>query len=731
MRRPEHIDPRRGAELRRGRVSTLVVAVVLALLGRVPARGQGGAVPQGAVLPPCRTPGQIVEMDVSSGLNVSPGQQDPRWKLTAVPPNQTGTFPSYATIPYSSWVPATPPAAWIHRIQNPTPQADSAGNYDYRFSFNLNLALYSSIQIVGNYSVDNSVSVGLNGVTQTFCPGIVCFQALHPVNIASGFVNGINDLDFIVNNSSGPSPTGLLVEAKIQATCGCVLPPSDMVSWWPFDESGGTVVHDIEDGNDGISMVGGLGSGGPTPVPGIVGGALNFNGTSDFVQVSDAPNLNFGSGSLSLDAWVNVPAPGTGLMPIVDKEVSGPTDVPYGYAFYVSGGHLGFSMNNDVNSAPHASIGADDLSTNLADNLWHHVAVTVQRNPASATGGSLLIDGVPVATFDTTPFINLTADNTGDLIVGSRNRLGRLPVSDFFNGSIDEVEIFDRALGSQEIFDIFHAGAAGKCKPVCVSPPPGMVAWYPLDELAGATVVNDIAPPPDSLIDNAGTPLPSPVGTSGGPAPVLGRVGGGLYFYGPYVDVPPQAELDFGAGDFSIDGWIRAVRCLPGVLAPIVDKLDTGANAGFSFYVGQSPPGVGFLNLQMNGSAFTSAGSLPAISNPLLNSGSPWVHVAVTVSRSSGPAAGVFYVNGSPAGTFSPPAGSVTNSLSMQIGRMRLPGGTCEIAIDELELFNRALASSEIQDLYNAGPAGKCRSRTGTRIRPTPAPIVAPLARNR
>ncbi len=731
MRGPLHIAPHRGAELWGGRLSAFGVAVALSLLWPVPARGQGGAASPGTVLPPCRTPAQIVEVNVSSGLGVAPGQQDPRWNLVAVPPNQTGFFPSYATIPYSSWVPATSPDAWIHRVQNPTPQSDSAGNYDYRFSLNLNLALYSSIQIVGNYAADNSVAVQLNGATQTFCSGGACFQGLHPVNIASGFVNGTNDLDLIVNNSSGPTPTGLLVEAKIQATCGCVSPPSDMISWWPFDETGGTVLRDIEGGNDGTSMAGALGSGGPTPVAGIVGGALNFNGTSDFVQVPDAPNLNFGSGSLSIDAWVNIPAPGTGLMPIVDKEVAGATDVPYGYSFFVNGGHLGFSMNNDVSSAAHASIGAEDLSTNLADNLWHHVAVTVQRTPASATGGTLLIDGVAVATFDTTPFVNLTADNTGALIVGSKNRIGRSPVSDFFNGSIDEVEIFDRALGSQEILGLFHAGAAGKCKPVCVSPPPGMVAWYPLDELGGATVVNDIAPPPDSLFDNAGTPQPSPVGTSGGPAPVTGRVGGGLYFYGPYVDVPSQAELDFGAGDFSIDGWIRTVRCLPGVLSPIVDKLDTGTNTGFSFYLDQNPPSVGFLDLQINGSTFTSAGSLAANSNPILNTGGPWVHVAVTVSRSNGPAVGTFYINGSPAGTFSPPIGSVTNALSMEIGRMRLPGGSCEIAIDELELFNRALAPSEIFDIYNSGPAGKCRSRTGNRIRPAPAPVVAPLAQHR
>ncbi len=40
---------------------------------------------------------------------------------------------------------------------------------------------------------------------------------------------------------------------------------------------------------------------------------------------------------------------------------------------------------------------------------------------------------------------------------------------------------------------------------------------------------------------------------------------------------------------------------------------------------------------------------------------------------------------------------------------MNAPAGLGDIALDELELFNRALAQSEIQAIYDAGPAGKCK----------------------
>jgi hypothetical protein len=185
-------------------------------------------------------------------------------------------------------------------------------------------------------------------------------------------------------------------------------------------------------------------------------------------------------------------------------------------------------------------------------------------------------------------------------------------------------------------------------------------------------------------------------------------VNGALFFYGPYVDVPNHAELDFGTGDFSIDAWVRAVQCGPAFLSPIVDKFDPSTDIGFSFYLEQNPAGTAFLKLRINAATFTSANPFPAGANPLQNTGQ-WVHVAVAVNRTTG---GTFYINGAPAGTFTPPAGSVTNTVAMLIGEIRPAGPRCEIAIDELELFKRELTQSDIQAIFTAGPAGKCKPCT-------------------
>jgi hypothetical protein len=252
-----------------------------------------------------------------------------------------------------------------------------------------------------------------------------------------------------------------------------------------------------------------------------------------------------------------------------------------------------------------------------------------------------------------------------------------------------------------------------------------LVAWYPLNDGNGAaaitdihTNVNPVGPP------HIGTPQPGPVGPvnpANGPAPVVGLVGSGaLYFYGGpghFITVPPDPQLDFGAGDFSIDAWIRIVDVFEtssGFIQPIVDKYDGASQTGFAFYVlgSAAPPPAkgGSLAVTINGITFTTnpnTAVLPAPwANPLANIG-PWHHVAVTVNRTTG--IGRFYVDAAIVGTFTPPAGSVDNALPMLIGETRVPGPRGELAIDELQIFARELDKPEVGAIFNAGGSGKCR----------------------
>jgi uncharacterized repeat protein (TIGR01451 family)/fimbrial isopeptide formation D2 family protein len=250
----------------------------------------------------------------------------------------------------------------------------------------------------------------------------------------------------------------------------------------------------------------------------------------------------------------------------------------------------------------------------------------------------------------------------------------------------------------------------------CAKPPAGMVAWYPMDELSGATAINDVAPAPGSLVNNAGTAESGPVDNNG-PGAVAGKVQGALILFDDlYIEVPSHGELEFNGGSFSIDAWVAVSDCggagsSTQSFAPIIDKTTstpgspTTGSTGYAFYVRQPTLLGGELALQLNGTTFTSTGT-PFVTSGVLGS---WTHVAVVVDVSAGQGQGTFYVDGAPAGTFVASSGPLDNAVPMWIGKSRLSFQFCEIKVDELEIFDGALTQVEVESIFDAGPFGKCR----------------------
>lgn len=242
------------------------------------------------------------------------------------------------------------------------------------------------------------------------------------------------------------------------------------------------------------------------------------------------------------------------------------------------------------------------------------------------------------------------------------------------------------------------------CAP-CTDPPPGMVAWWPMDETFGNVVY-------DSVNTNHGLRAGATP-----PNTIAGAVGNALHFDGvsSHVRVPDDPTLNFGAatqadaGDFSIDAWIRLDQ-FTAQQAPIVDKRD------------QQPLGYYFFVLDGHLALIIEDGIGPPatyyISGTTLLPINQVLHVAVTVDRDD--TQGVrFYVDGAPFGQTGDPTqhtGNLTNSSDLFIGAskfMYFPGDGQAFVngmIDEVEIFDRELTASEVADLYNAGSDGKCKS---------------------
>lgn len=89
------------------------------------------------------------------------------------------------------------------------------GLYVFRLSFNLSSGDLPGYSIAGNWAVDNEAEIWLNGAfTGIFRPNVSF--SLAPLLIASGFLEGLNTLDFRVTNlrlaSDLGNPVGLLVQ---------------------------------------------------------------------------------------------------------------------------------------------------------------------------------------------------------------------------------------------------------------------------------------------------------------------------------------------------------------------------------------------------------------------------------------------------------------------------------------------------------------------------------------
>jgi hypothetical protein len=201
-----------------------------------------------------------------------------------------------------------------------------------------------------------------------------------------------------------------------------------VVGYWSFDEGTGSVANDMAGNNHGTIT-------GAQWTSGKVGGALDFDGSDDYVQVSDDASLDF-SDEFTLSAWVRpgvVDVHGRVIYRYEGESAYFLTLVPTAegrWAFYVLVG--GVSVNVQSDNAP-------------AVNEWSLITAT-----RSVTGElKLYVNGVLQSDIKT--HAGAIAPNA-DLFIGVDYVL-----NNEFTGDIDEVQIYDRALSGAEVLSLYQA----------------------------------------------------------------------------------------------------------------------------------------------------------------------------------------------------------------------------------------------------------------------------------
>jgi hypothetical protein len=171
--------------------------------------------------------------------------------------------------------------------------------------------------------------------------------------------------------------------------------------------------------------------------------ALSFDGVDDYVEVADAliPASTFHNG-FTISAWINATTLGENNSAVIVGKVNG-TSSQQGINFRV-GAHaifLRINAGTTINSA----------AASLKYGVWLHVVVTVTSNAIA----NFYIDGVLSGTPNQQVSALSGITTTNALRIGNRSAA----TDRTFDGSIDDVRIYDHALTADEVANLYNKRA--------------------------------------------------------------------------------------------------------------------------------------------------------------------------------------------------------------------------------------------------------------------------------
>jgi hypothetical protein len=213
------------------------------------------------------------------------------------------------------------------------------------------------------------------------------------------------------------------------------IPIPNLIAWWKLDEGSGSTTMDSSGHGHAATL-----ANGPAWVPGRFGDGLSFDGIDDQVYAGTSADLDLTS-SFTITAWINPRSyGGGGLGRIVERR--GPAS---GVTFLVDANVKGIDLVSNL-ATPSETIYSVVNACHLGS--WQHVAATFDSRTLSV---ALYVNGA-AAGGGTWPANAMTT--ASPLYVGGHPQQG-VDDNRTFDGILDEVRIYDRALSGIEIQGIF------------------------------------------------------------------------------------------------------------------------------------------------------------------------------------------------------------------------------------------------------------------------------------
>lgn len=235
--------------------------------------------------------------------------------------------------------------------------------------------------------------------------------------------NGAHTLRAVARDAAGNVTTSASVAVTVSNTVTPPPPVTGLVAAYGFEEASGTAVTDSSTaGNPGA-----IGGGAVRSASGKFGRAIDFDGVNDIVSVPDSNSLDLTTG-MTLEAWVNPDTVSSWRTAILKERP----------------GEISYSLYANTSSARVQAeiLTGADISTNAAPQLqtgvWTHIAATYD-----GTALRLFRNGVQVASTATSGSMQTSAL---PLRIGGNQIWG-----EYFDGRIDEVRVYNRALTAAQI----------------------------------------------------------------------------------------------------------------------------------------------------------------------------------------------------------------------------------------------------------------------------------------
>jgi len=406
----------------------------------------------------------------------------------------------------------------------------ASGNQIANHPINLNITSL-------NFGNVNSISGVASGNELIFTSGLGNVWAATE-NIGRGRIVLLADSNLLSNiEDTGSNDNGSWFSNVAAIAAGCARVPADAIAWWRAEDNALDTV-----GSHHGTLVNGA-----TFADGRVNRAFSFdNSLNAAIQVSAPAELTSPT-QLSVEAWVYPHSFPNGAPAIVRRKSSA-TPAP----------QFTLALGDGINSGfPHFNAGADGagpVSTEAIPlNTWSHIVGTFD-----GTTANIYVNGVLMDSDTATGSI---PSSSNDLFIGNS-----VDLSDRgFDGLIDELAIYTRALTSEEVASLFNSGGNGKCVPTLSLPKGAISSWQ------GNGNAND------SIGSNHGTPQNC---VTYGP----GIVGQAFHFDGnnQFVEVSDSATLDVTSA-FTLEGWVR-FDSFPDGEPQIIASKGSIAGAGTTSY---------------------------------------------------------------------------------------------------------------------------------------------------